>query len=307
MSNQRFLITGGLGFLGRAVAKRCKVLGHYLVGVGHGCLSPAQALEIGYDHWINADLSLSSLEELDGEFDCVVHCAGNSSVAYSLNHPFQDFFSSVQATAELLEFLHRTNSKARVVYPSTAGVYGAVPDDAIKETDPLSPISTYGYHKRIVEELLEMHSVLYGVQVSIIRFFSIYGESIKKQLLWDASNKLLSSDDEAVFWGTGEETRDWIHIDDAVELVLRMSRLSERFFVANGASGDRVTVREILMLLRNELNSPALITFNGEMKPGDPRFYHADVSMLDQLGFRPRVLLSSGISRYANWVKKHSD
>ena len=302
------LITGGFGFLGRAVAHKFKQQGYRVVGIGRGRWAPEEASARGFDVWLDAGVSLSSLMTLHEDFELVVHCAGNGSVGYSLTNPLQDFYKSVQGTADLLEFLRLTESPALLVYPSSAGVYGAKDDAPIKESDALNPISPYGYHKKIAEDLLASYSRSYGTRVAIIRFFSIYGPGLTKQLLWDASAKLRASKDgPAIFWGTGEETRDWISSEDAAELVAAVSHSAERFVVLNGAAGQRVTVRQTLTLLKNALGVDAELAFNGAVREGDPRFYHADVSQAAALGWRPSIALADGIRNYVKWLTAHQE
>lgn len=308
MMQQTVLITGGFGFLGRAVAHKFKQLEYRVVGIGRGRWGPEEALAHGFDVWLDASVSISSLMTLHERFDLVVHCGGNGSVGYSLANPLQDFSKTVQGTMELLEFLRVTNSKALLVYPSSAGVYGAKEDAPIKETDTLKPISPYGYHKRIAEELLESYSKGYGIRVAVIRYFSIYGPGLTKQLLWDASAKLRAAEDsEAVFWGTGEETRDWINSEDAVDLMITASSSAERFFILNGASGIRVTVRQTLELLKSMMGINSEIVFNGTARKGDPRFYHADVSRSLSLGWKPKITLHAGIQKYIQWQLIHQE
>ena len=300
------LITGGFGFLGRAVAHKFKQMGCRVVGIGRGRWAPQEALARGFDVWLDAGVSLSSLMTLNESFECVVHCAGNGSVGYSLTNPLEDFYKTVQGTADLLEYLRLTKSVALLVYPSSAGVYGAKDDAPIRETDALNPISPYGFHKKIVEDLLASYSRTYGIRVAVIRYFSIYGPGLTKQLLWDASAKLRAANDgPAVFWGTGEETRDWISSEDAADLVVRVCGSQERFMVLNGASGQRVTVRQTLNLLKNALGAGADLFFNGAVRDGDPRFYHADVSRALAMGWKQTVPLEAGIGSYVKWLSAH--
>jgi UDP-glucose 4-epimerase len=298
------LVTGGYGFLGRAVAQKFKREGCRVFGIGRGRWAPAEARSAGFDSWLDAGVSVSSLMTFDEQFDTVIHCGGNGSVGYSLTNPLQDFSKTVQGTVELLEYLRLNESEALVVYPSSAGVYGAKEDRPIFENDSLNPISPYGYHKRMAEHLLELHSRTYGTRVAVIRFFSIYGQGLTKQLLWDACGKLMEhrNPEPAVFWGTGEETRDWIDSRDAADLVFTVSRSTDAYTVLNGANGKRVTVGDTLRLLKSALNSPVEIAFNGLVREGDPRFYHADISRAATLGWHPSVTLSDGIKSYVDWL-----
>jgi UDP-glucose 4-epimerase len=298
------LITGGFGFLGRAAARRFKRLGYRVVGAGRGHWSPEEARARGYDLWLNVNVSFSSLMTLGERFELIVHCAGNGSVGYSVTHPLQDFQKTVQSTADLLEYVRLTSPGALVIYPSSAGVYGAKDDAPIREEDTPNPISPYGFHKKIAEDLLRSYSCSYGIRVAIIRFFSIYGPGLTKQLLWDASVKLREPG-PAEFWGSGEETRDWISSTDAAELICTVARSKEDFMLLNGASGVRCTVRETLEMLSRALGAQAPIVFNNVVREGDPRFYHADISRATALGWRPAVSLAAGIDSYVAWLGAH--
>ena len=301
MSNT-VLVTGGHGFLGRAVARAFKRAGYRVVGIGRGRWAPEEAAAHGFDSWLDAGVTLSSLMTVGERFELVAHCAGNGSVGYSLANPLEDFYKTVQGTADLLEYLRLTGSEALLAYPSSAAVYGSRPDAPITETDELNPISPYGYHKKIVEELLRSYSHTYGLRVAIIRFFSIYGPGLTKQLLWEASGKFVSrTAAPAVFWGTGEETRDWIGSEDAASLFLAVRAAREPYSIVNGASGNRTTVRQTLELLRRALRVEREIVFNDTVRAGDPRFYHADVSRAVALNWRPATPLAAGIEAYAAW------
>ncbi|MDA8100066.1 MAG: NAD-dependent epimerase/dehydratase family protein [Nitrospiraceae bacterium] len=303
--SETILVTGGYGFLGRAAAAKFKSRGNRVVGIGNGRWDAAEYRMHGFDAWFDSPVTLSSLLTLDEQFGVIVHCAGNGSVGYSVEHPLQDFQKTVVSTAEVLEYMRLNNPGAMLIYPSSAGVYGAKNDAPIKESDSLNPISPYGFHKRIVEELCQSYSRSYGLRVAIIRFFSIYGPGLTKQLLWDACTKLTSSQNEAVFWGTGDETRDWINIDDATELILRCADSERQFSILNGASGKRVTVKDVLSMLRKDLDCAAEVRFNNQVREGDPRYYHADISEAVNIGWMPAVTLQDGIRRYIQWFRKH--
>lgn len=297
------LITGGYGFLGRAVAKRFKSEGHHIIGLGTGRWDKVEALSFGFDEWLDASVTMASLCSLNKKFDVIAHCAGNGSVGYSISNPHQDFMKTVGSTAEVLEYMRLNNPSALLIYPSSAGVYGAKTDFPIKETDSLSPISPYGHHKKIVEELCESYSAAYGLKVVIIRFFSIYGPGLTKQLLWDASLKISSANEEALFWGTGGETRDWLNIEDATALILKAVDCNDVFAIINGAAGIRVTVAETLEMLKEELGVSICIKFNNAVRAGDPRFYNANISRANSLGWAPVVPLRNGIRKYVEWYK----
>ena len=156
----------------------------------------------------------------------------------------------------------------------------------------------------MAERLCGLYRKNFSLKISIIRFFSIYGEGLRKQLLWDASNKLCSKEGKAEFWGDGKDIRDWIHVTDACSLIFKVAAMDEMLPVLNGGSGTGHPVSEILQQLKNHLGSNQEIHFKGEQKAGDPSYYVADLSEAQSLGWKPEVSLDDGLSRYAKWFLK---
>lgn len=307
------LVTGGAGFLGQACARRFRAAGWHVVGLGHGRWTDDEARAAGYDRWVNAGVTaeaLASLADLGQDLRAVAHCASNGSVPYSLEQPLDAYERTVGSTVVLLEHLRRHVPSAVVLYPSSAAVYGATPDRPLHETDAPNPVSPYGFHKQMVETLLAAHAACFGQPTVAVRFFSIYGPGLRKQLLWDASARLLSGESPLTFFGTGDETRDWIHVEDAAALMLHLAERAAvtpsadaRLEIVNGASGERVTVRDVLGRLARALGSTTEIRFNGTVRAGDPRFYHAATARMHATGWRPTIALADGLAAYAGWVR----
>lgn len=301
--NNSVLITGGAGFLGQAVAFEYARLGWDVIGIGHAQWTTEEAHRVGYSIWHGASVDMSGLARINKPIDVVVHCAANGTVPYSLTHPLDSFRRTVQTTAELLENCRGMPKMPIVVYPSSAAVYGAAKDEALYETSPSNPVSPYGYHKRMTEDLLASYAYHGGPRAAVLRFFSIYGPGLNKQLLWDASQKLTAGAPSVTFWGTGGETRDWIHVTDAARLVVAAAQLDAPFTVLNGGSGQRSTVHDTLNMLREQLGSETGIEFNGATRTGDPSHYLADITRTTAIGWTPQVSLREGFKEYATWFK----
>lgn len=300
--SKKILIAGANGFLGRYTALKFKQEGYSVYGVGIGKWAINEKEQYGIDFWIEAFIDKDSLKSFNVEFDGIINCSGGSSVAYSVTNPAEDFKLTVESSISILEYIRLNNPAAKLVYPSSAAVYGAREDCPLKETDKPNPISPYGYHKKIVEELMECYSKNYALKAAIIRFFSIYGNGIRKQLLWDACNKIKAANNEAVFFGTGEETRDWINVQDAASLLYAAYINNSDFEIFNGATGKRVTVRETLNLIVSGLDKTKQVAFNGQCKEGDPKYYHADMTKVASLDWAPSISLENGIESYVKWV-----
>lgn len=294
------LITGGYGFLGRNCAKYLKQQGFTVFGLGHGIWKSNEYMKFGFDWWFNSDVSLSSLHKLPEVPNIIVHSGGSGSVGFSVQEPFLDFKKTVESTAVVLEYIRTRAPNAKLVYPSSPAVHGLHDNTPIRTSDPLCPVSPYGLHKKMAEELCLQYAREYQINISVVRFFSIYGDGLKKQLLWDACNKIVSVDGDAEFWGVGDETRDFIHIDDAVSLICAVAS-SNKSMIVNGGSGMGYTVSEVVHMLRDYLRPDVKITFNGHVKTGDPKYYTADISNIDLSNWNITVSLADGLKRYADW------
>jgi UDP-glucose 4-epimerase len=299
----RALVTGAHGALGRYVARSLARTGFQVRGLGHGGLDPQQASEFGISFWHAADVTLESLTTYAEEPDVIVHCAGSASVGFSVLHPFQDYLRTVASTAAVLEYVRLNSRHTRIVYPSSAAVYGSAPSLPIPESAPLTPASPYGVHKLMAEQLCRSYGPSYGLQVAIIRLFSVYGEGFRKQLLWDACRKAVAGD--FLFSGSGAEIRDWLHVEDAASLLHRAIDLAAPSVPAiNGGYGAGVTVRDAVTEIFQSLNPQLQPRFSGTPRPGDPPGYVADTTQITALNWRPAIDWQTGVARYIHWFKK---
>ncbi len=307
---KRVLVTGAHGFLGRHTAAHFKKHGYEVIGIGHGFWKKENPENFGIDQWIEADVAIRSLAKITKKIDCVVHCAGGSSVGYSVAVPMLEFQKTVTSTINVLEYIRISQPAAKLIVPSSAAVYGEKEDEPIQELDSLKPVSPYGFYKKITEELCEAYAGNFNLSIVVIRFFSIYGNGLRKQLLWDACTKLSSNSRKVIFYGTGEETRDWLHVEDAVALIYLMSQVSDRYTIVNGGGGRRETVLDILVQIKKLLGTRSEIVMNGNRKEGDPLHYWADIAKLQHYGWRPQKNIGNGLEEYVNWFqedKKNTD
>ena len=299
------IVTGAYGFLGRNTTLNFKKKGFDVYACGHGQWHGNELNEWGIDTWLEGDINLELLQAFNIQPDVIVHCAGSGSVGFSLSDPAADFHKTVSGTLDVLDFIRIVSPKTKLIYPSSAAVYGEHTNKPISIHSSLKPVSPYGVHKKIAEELCLSYYNNFGVSSSIIRFFSIYGEGLKKQLLWDACNKLINKKNTAEFWGTGDETRDWIHVSDAAQLIYKNAISSQKFLVMNGGSGVKYSINDTIVLLSKKLDLESnFFKFNNVVRKGDPRFYHADMTEANQLNWFPKVSLVEGIHNYVKWFKE---
>ena len=302
MSDTAF-VTGAGGFVGARMASYCEGLGDRVVRIGHRVKAGKNSNEAFLD--VNIRLEVLELAaERYGVPSVLYHCAGGASVGLSIENPAEDFRRNVQILSEVLEFARKFAPQIKIVILSSAAVYGDVGDGKPKREDmPLAPLSPYGLHKRLAEELCCFYAAYWKLPIAIVRFFSIYGEGLRKQLLWDACKKLCEG--TFSFEGTGNEERDWIHVEDAVRLIeLAGKRASPLCPIVNGGAGTAHSVRSVLEAL-GALHDPAVLPrFSGKGRGGDPHSLVADVQRSREWGFTPQVNFMDGLKSYWDWFKR---
>lgn len=303
------IVLGAAGFVGRHVARALARQDCRVLGVGHGNWTQSEVREWGISDWLNADISIEALDRLtNGDVPrCVVHCGGSGVVSYAYANPLSDFQRVTQSTAEALEWIRmNASSNTRFVLVSSAAVYGDQGDSDASENSVRAPISPYGVHKLTAEALCESYSRFFGVPSSVVRLFSVYGEGLRKQLLWDALSKF--SRGERQFFGTGNELRDWIHVDDAANLLALAGLTTQSTFEVYNGGGGQATTRQILERLADAHGYAGEIHFNGEVHRGNPRRLTSNCGHASRsLNWGPQVQLAEGLVRYAAWFRTLSD
>jgi len=304
VNRKKILITGTKGFLGSNVSKYFKSLGYETCGIGHGWFSAKDLQSIGLDYWKQDDITIKSILGFNRTFDVIVHCGGSGSVSFSVECPYEDFKKTVDGTLEVLEYIRVYNPNAHLIYPSSPAVQGEHPNEPIREEYVGKPSSPYGYHKKIAEDLCQSYSEKYNLTISIIRLFSIYGIGLQKQLLWDAYHKINSAKKDVEFWGTGNETRDFIHISDVLRLFEKIIIANKKFILVNGGSGIKHTVFDVVHKIKDYLNKDIEIIFNNRVNIGNPIYYCADIEKAMMLNWQTQVLFEEKLKEYLEWVKK---
>ena len=298
------LVTGAHGFLGRHLSRILARRGDRVVGLGHGTWERQEWKLWGLEEWHSSDITVEALEGCSVSPHAIIHCAGSGSVQVSLSEPGIDMQRTVVTTSAVLEFIRTRRPATRLVYPSSAGVYGIAEHLPISEDAPVAPISPYGTHKRMAEELISSYAASFDVRCAVVRLFSIFGAGLRKQFLWDACRKLMKRD--LVFMGTGNEVRDWLHVDDAAALLsVAIDRAGLDCPVVNGGTGTGISVRELLNYLAQilQLEGPQP-QFNGVVRKGDPPCYIADIRKAASWGWRPVVDWTERLREYAIWWQK---
>ena len=301
-------ITGANGFIGRHLVRLLADFGHRVHGIGHGAIAEAERQRLGLEHWLNGDIDAANLNALasrSGLPSTIFHLAGGSSVGLSITQPFEDFSRTVSSTARLLEWLRGSARDCHLIAASSAAVYGAGHPGAIAVDAAPLPMSPYGQHKLMMEQLCRSYAVTFGLCSTVVRFFSVYGPHLRKQLLWDICTRLQAGERNLVLGGTGAEVRDWTDVRDCVRLLANIAGRPqpETFRVINAGSGVGTSVAEVATMLTENWGGGISVAYSGSVRAGDPPNLLADDATLRALPFDWKIPARQGFSDYVSWFK----
>lgn len=238
-------------------------------------------------------------------FDICINAAGSGNVPYSFAHPVMDFEANAFDVISLLDVIRRTQPQCKYLHISSAAVYGNPVSLPVTEDMAMRPLSPYGWHKLMSEMICREYHEVYELPVAILRPFSVYGNGLRKQLLWDVCVKLQRQESIVTLFGTGKESRDFIHIGDLCRLMDNIiAKSGFKADVYNAGNGTQITVETIAALLRENFNSQKPIQFSGEVRKGDPLNWEADISKAVSLGYQPKISFSAGVKEYVSYFKE---
>lgn len=297
----KVLVTGGAGFIGSHVVDR-------LLAVGHA-VAVVDDLSTGRKEFVNPGATLHVADVRSPELakvfeserpEAVIHLAAQMDVRRSVEDPALDAAINVGGTLNLL-FGCRHRKVARVVYASTGGaVYGDTATLPTPEDHPTRPASPYGISKLVGEHYLRCWEALYGVRGIALRYANVYGP--RQNPLGEAgvvaifAHRLLAGEPITIN-GDGEQTRDYVYVEDVVEAALRALERPDASGAVNIGTGVQTSVNTLLRRLETVAGLKADAR-HGPPKPGEQRWSALDPSLAKRLlGWAPRVTLDEGLRR----------
>lgn len=295
----KVLIVGINGFIGSHVAEGLSLVGHEVYGID-------RTVGIGKYNTEVFDVVCDNISEMLRSIrpDVIINCAGHASVPNSIAHPEADLMENTVLVHKILFAIKQLGFvKIRFVQLSSAAVYGNPDCLPISENSEIKPLSPYALHKMMAEDICLYFSKECGIDIKVLRLFSVYGNGLRKQIFWDLYQKYRESGRLSLL-GTGEESRDYIHIDDLVSAIRIIVETDSKNVIWNIASGCEVYIKEVADIFARKLGlALSEIEFNGCVRQGDPINWWADISRIKAEGFVPQISIEQGISEYISWVK----
>jgi len=312
-----FLVTGGAGFIGSHVCERLLRDGHavwalddlnpfYEPALKKDNVREIQKLAKPFEFIVGDITNRAVLDELFAsvKFDQVIHLAARAGVRPSLEEPALYQRVNVEGTVNVLEAA-RLNGVKKIVIASSSSVYGVNSKVPFSEGDPIfSAISPYAASKLACESLGHVYHHIYGMDVTMLRFFTVYGPRQRPDLAIHKFAKLISDGKPISVFGDGSTARDYTYIDDIVDGVISCTQKNFGYEVFNLGESQNVKLSELISLLEKSLGKKAVIN-RQPLQPGDVPITFADISKARaNLGYNPKTKIAEGIPKFVEWFQK---
>jgi UDP-glucose 4-epimerase len=301
------LVTGGAGFIGSNIVRLLLDRGHQVVvldDLSSGYRSNLDALPAA--RLVEGDVrNAADVDSAIAGCEVVLHLAASVGNTRSIEHPLDDAGINVIGTLTVLEAARRHGVR-KLVFSSSAGIFGELKTVPIREDHPVEPDTPYGASKLGAEKLCLAYAKLYPLECVCLRYFNVYGVNQRYDAYGNVipifAHRMLRDMPVTVF-GDGEQTRDFVNVKDVAEAnyLAAMNRGVSGAF--NLGSGTRVTINALIALMA-EAGGLTPTVEHGPPRTGDVRHSLADVSQAKALlGFEPSVDLADGLREYMAWAR----
>jgi len=311
------VVTGGAGFIGSHTVEQLLKQGCRVAVVDDFSTGKRANLVAVRDNErltiIEADVSdglwscLSGYVQKHGPVQRIIHLAAQTSVVRSVESPLHDLRANYTATMNAADYARRTGAK-RVVFASSAAIYGDVETVPVRESQVALPLSPYGLHKLASEQALHYHAAVHGVPASVFRFFNVYGprqdpNSPYTGVISIFINRALQNLPLTIF-GDGTQTRDFVFVGD-IARTLAEACLSDRagFSLANLGTGNATSVTELAKEIVRLCGSTSTIS-HGPARAGEIKHSLAAITQARELlDYAPEVALADGLGQTVAWYR----
>jgi len=306
----RALVTGAAGFIGSHLCERLLADKWQIAGVDNfdDFYEPQvkrRNLENERFELIEADIR--DWEAMDRAFarpfDAIIHLAAKAGVRPSIEQPLLYADVNITGTMVLLEAATRYKA-AKFIFGSSSSVYGNNKKVPFSEDDNVDfPISPYAATKKAGELICHTYHTLYGISITCLRFFTVYGPRQRPDLAIHKFARLIEAGESVPVYGDGTMMRDFTYIDDIINGTVAAVEKCEGFHIYNLGESRPISVNNLISEIEKALGKKAAKQYL-PAQPGDVERTYADVSKAAKdLGYRPGTDLSEGLARFVEWLR----
>lgn len=303
----RALVTGGAGFIGSNIARQLLEGGWEVVVLDNLMSGYRENLQpLAGIQFIEGDVrDEAAVAKAMKGVEVVFHLAASVGNKRSLDDPFTDSEINVLGTIRVLEGARRAGVR-KLVVSSSAGIFGELKTLPIAEDHPTDPQTPYGVSKLCSEKMSLVYAKRYGIEALCLRYFNVYGPNQR----YDAYGNVIPifvfqmlQGKPITIFGDGEQTRDFVNVNDVVQANLKAAWARGISGVFNIGSGTRISINRLVDLMCQVSGLRPQIRY-GPPRDGDVRHSLADISAARRsLGYEPRVSLEEGLREYFEWAR----
>lgn len=308
IQNSKILITGGAGFIGSNLANKLSTENEVIVvddlSMGKTKnLRDSKNIRFYKESITNNEFMVQLL--LNENFDYIFLLAAVASVVDTINKPVETHEINQNANIDILNIIRINKLPVKkVLFTSSAAVYGNNPELPKSETSPIDPLSPYAIDKFASERFVIDYGRLYDIPTVATRFFNVYGPKQNPSSPYSGVLSLiikkLSTDKTFYVYGDGEQTRDFVYVDDVVlALEVLAESTSTNYNVYNVATGIPTTLNKVITFLEEVAEKKLKVVYKSS-RLGDIKESYGDISKLRKLDFSPKVSLKLGLKKYWN-------
>ena len=302
LKGKEVVVTGGAGFIGSNLCRTLLEQGAKVTAFDNLYSGKIKFIEDLTDKGLNfvqEDIrNITALEKATKNSEVIFHLAAQTSVPFSMENPKEDCEINVVGTVNVLEAARKAG--ARVVFASSAAVYGNPEKRPTPETYPTHPVAFYGLTKLLGENYCRFYHENYGLEVVMFRIFNVYGPDCHGAI-YDFLNKLRKNPNKLEVLGTGKQSRDFVYISDMIDALLKAATTPEAAGEAiNIGTGTTTSVEELAKMIANILGLKDVEIYftGGQAWAGDMNITLADNSKATKiLQWKPQVSLKEGLQK----------
>lgn len=314
----KVLLTGAAGFIGSHLTERLLDDGYEVAGVDNfdNFYDPEvkrsnikKSLENSNFKLIEADIRDAEAmdKSVSADIDIIVHLAARAGVRPSIEQPLLYANVNINGTVVLLEAAKKHNV-TKFIFGSSSSVYGNNEKVPFSEDDNVDlPISPYAATKKCCELICHTYYSLYGIDMTCLRYFTVYGPRQRPDLAIHKFARLIEQDKPIPVFGDGSMMRDFTYIDDIIDGTVAAVEKCAGFNIYNLGESEPIVINDLITYLEQALGKKAKKQYLPP-QPGDVERTFADITKAKaDLGYNPSTSIKEGLEKFVNWLRKSSE
>lgn len=309
------LVTGAAGFIGSNLCELLLVKGYKVIGIDNFYNNYERWIKkyhlkycLGNPNFIFLEYNIldpNIVKLIEGlKIDCIIHLADIPGVTACSEVNFDEYIKyNITATQRMLDAIKNKGVK-KLIYASSSTVYGDNDGLPMSELHNPKPISLYGVTKLAGETLCHYYGKVYDIDVSILRFFTVYGPRQRPDMAFHNFIKKIIMEEEIYIYGDGEQRRDFIYVEDICEIILNLLELNLKNEIINVGGGIALSVNESIKIIEKLLNKKAVLRYIDSIIEEQIITYASVEKLQDIITLDKKTDIYEGLKKEISYIKR---